>query len=448
MPLHHGVAVDMPSSTVSASPRLTASDDAGAAVRILRILLRGIDAAAFRIGSGPVHRVGSGEPAFTLVLRDPSALRRLLLGADSLSLADAYIHDRIDFEGDFFAALALKNHFRALRPSLRDRASLLREALRLPRTTAGAGTADASVDGRNAFRHRHSRNSDRQAIAFHYDASNRFYGLWLDRQMVYSCGYFESPDDAIDRAQASKLDHICRKLRLSPGERFLDIGCGWGALVCWSARHYGVRAHGITLSRQQLAFARERIAAEGLQDLVSVELCDYRDLQGEAVYDKVASVGMFEHVGLAKLPTYHATVHRVLRPGGLFLNHGITRDEEGWRRTPETEFINRYIFPDAEIDLVGNVQRGMELGGFEIHDVEGLRMHYGLTLRHWVRRLEAAREQAVQEVGEVRYRLWRLYMAACALQFEDGAMRIYQILASRAASGPAPVPLTRRYLYG
>jgi len=442
------MAGGVPSSTVSASSRRTASDDAGAAVRILQILLQGIGvAAAFRVGDGPVHSVGSGAPAFTLVLRDPAALRKLLLGADALSLADAYIHDRIDFEGDFFAALALKSHFRALRLGLRERAILLRESLRLPRAPAALPPAAEGVDASKVFRHQHSRSSDRQAIAFHYDASNRFYRLWLDAQMVYSCGYFETPDDPIDQAQAGKLDLICRKLRLAPGERFLDIGCGWGALVCWSARRYGVRAHGITLSRQQLEHARQRIAAEGLQHLVSVELCDYRDLQGEAVYDKVASVGMFEHVGLANLPTYHATVHRVLRPGGLFLNHGITRDEEGWKKTPETQFINRYVFPDAEIDLVGNIQRGMELAGFEIHDVEGLRMHYGLTLRHWVRRLEATHEQAVQEVGETRYRLWRLYMAACALQFEDGAMRVYQILASRTAAGPAPVPLTRRYLY-
>jgi len=265
--------------------------------------------------------------------------------------------------------------------------------------------------------------------------------------MVYSCAYFESPADTLEQAQCRKLDHICRKLRLAPRERFLDIGCGWGALVCWAARHYGVRAHGITLSQQQLDYARQRIAAEQLQDLVTVELRDYRDLRGEGVYDKIASIGMFEHVGLANLAVYTATVHRVLRAGGLFLNHGITHDEEGWQRTVETEFINRYVFPDAELDTVSNIQRGMECAGFEILDVEGLRLHYALTLREWVRRLEAAHDEAVHLAGEAAYRIWRLYMAGCALEFESGGTGIYQILASRRGATPPGLPLTRRDLY-
>lgn len=208
-----------------------------------------------------------------------------------------------------------------------------------------------------------------------------------------------------------------------------------------------MRAHGITLSYQQLAYAQQRIQAEGLQDQVTVELRDYRDIDGEDVYDKVSSVGMFEHVGLAKLPTYLATVMRVLRPGGLFLNHGITQDEEGWNKTVATEFINRYVFPDAELDCVSNIQLGMERAGFEIHDVEGLRPHYALTLRHWVQRLEAHREAALREVDEPTYRVWRLYMAACALEFEAGGTGIYQILASRRNRGEWPVPLSRRDLY-
>ncbi|SPE24088.1 putative fatty acid methyltransferase (fragment) [Burkholderiales bacterium] len=210
---------------------------------------------------------------------------------------------------------------------------------------------------------------------------------------------------------------------------------------------YGVRAHGITLSQQQFDVARQRIAAQNLQDRVEVELRDYRDLQGDGVYDKIASVGMFEHVGLANLPVYTATVQRVLRPGGLFLNHGITHDQEGWRKTVETQFINRYVFPDAELDTVSNIQQGMERAGFEIHDVEGLRMHYALTLREWVRRLEAAHDEAVRMVGEAAYRIWRLYMAGCALEFENAGTGIYQILASRRGAAALPVPLTRRDLY-
>ena len=241
--------------------------------------------------------------------------------------------------------------------------------------------------------------------------------------------------------------HICRKLRLCPGEKFLDIGCGWGALICWAARHYNVRAHGITLSRQQYEFARQRIVDEGLQDSVTVELRDYRDLEGESVFDKIASVGMFEHVGLGNLALYNATVRRVLRPNGLFLNHGITHDEEGWHQNVDTEFINRYAFPDGELDTVSNIQRGLEQSGFEIHDVEGLRPHYALTLRHWVRRLEARHDEALQYVNETTYRIWRFYMAASALEFESGGTGIYQILASHRGSGCLSAQLTRRDLY-
>ncbi|HXW64400.1 MAG TPA: cyclopropane-fatty-acyl-phospholipid synthase family protein, partial [Burkholderiaceae bacterium] len=361
-------------------------------------------------------------------------------------LADAYFRGLVDFEGDLYAALRLKNHFQSLRLSLRERIALLRDALRLTaraRSHAVTGMPRSSEE----FSRHHSKSSDRAAISFHYDLSNAFYRLWLDEEMVYSCAYFETPDDTLGQAQRNKLDHICRKLRLRPGERFLDVGCGWGALVCWAARNYGVRAHGITLSQRQLDYARQRVANLGLQDLVTVELRDYRDLQGESVYDKVASVGMFEHVGLANLPVYTATVNRVLRPGGLFLNHGITHDVEGWNHTVETEFINRYVFPDGELDTVSNIQRGMERAGFEIHDVEALRPHYALTLRHWARRLEDAHEAAVREVGETAYRVWRLYMAACSLEFEDGGTGIYQILASRRGAPTLPVPLTRRDLY-
>lgn len=431
------------STQVIGAPDVAA--DAGA--RIMRALLRNHrGTVAFRIGSGREHRIGNGTPAYTFVVREPSVLRRLMLSRDALALADAYIHGDIDFEGDFYAALGLKQHFADLAPSLRERAGLLLDALRLPARPAAAEATPGRADGAR-FRHEHSRASDRAAIAYHYDVSNDFYRLWLDEQMVYSCAVFEQPADTLEQAQCNKLDLICRKLRLQGGERFLDIGCGWGALVCWAARRYGVRGHGITLSQQQLAMARERIAREGLHDRVTVELRDYRDLPGVSAYDKIASVGMFEHVGLARLAAYHATVLRLLRPGGLLLNHGITRDEEGWKKTAETEFINRRVFPDAEIDFVSNVMRSMEKAGFEIHDVEGLRPHYARTLRHWVARLEAARGAAVVQVGEARYRIWRLYMAACALQFEGGALGVHQILASRRGGGQYPVPLTRRDIY-
>jgi cyclopropane-fatty-acyl-phospholipid synthase len=427
------------------------------ALRILNRLLRSFNgSAALRLWNDATHYVGrsigNSAPAFTLIIKDPAVLRALVLKRSALLLADAYFRNLLDFEGDLYAALRLKGHFENLGLSLRERVALLFDAMRLPRKHSAveplADTATLNVD--ESFSHHHSKDSDRAAISFHYDVSNSFYKLWLDEQMVYSCAYFETSDDTLEQAQRQKLDHICRKLRLKPGERLLDIGCGWGALVCWAARHYGVHAHGITLSQKQHEYAQQRIAAEGLRDLVTVELRDYRDLQGEAIYDKISSVGMFEHVGLANLPVYNATVFRVLRPGGLFLNHGITHDEEGWQPTIDTEFINRYVFPDGELDTVSNIQRGLERAGFEIHDVEALRRHYALTLRHWVRRLEAAHDEALQYVSETAYRVWRLYMAACALEFEAEGTGIYQILLSKrdaTAHSALSLPLTRRDLY-
>jgi cyclopropane-fatty-acyl-phospholipid synthase len=308
-----------------------------------------------------------------------------------------------------------------------------------------AGVERASLHGRSV--RKHSKEENREAVAFHYDVSNEFYALWLGKAMVYSCAYFEQPGDDLDRAQQAKLDHVCRKLLLRPGDRLLDIGCGWGARAIHAAKHYGVRAHGITLSQHQLTLARERIARVGLQDRVKVELRDYRDLAEDAAYDKVSSIGMFEHIGLKNLPVYFAQVHRLLRPGGLFLNHGITHDVEGWEKTLSSEFINRYVFPDGQLDTVGNVQRGMERAGFEIADVESLRAHYALTLRHWVMRLEVHHEQALRHVSESTWRVWRLYMAACALEFESGEIGVYQVLASKRAGRAAALPLTRRHLY-
>ena len=421
---------------------------------LLKRLFRGFNGyLALRIGNGTTLRLGKAgtdqsDPPFTLVFRNPSVVRSMILGRDPLRLAEAFFRGDIDVEGDFYAALGLKDHLRAIRLTFRDRVGALLTALRWRSPTnrgPGQGNYLSRLHGRIVKSH--SKSENLAAISFHYDVSNEFYRLWLDAERVYSCAYFTSPDESLDQAQRNKLEHVCRKLRLRPGERLLDLGCGWGALVCWAARHYGVRAHGITLSRPQLEYTRQRIRAEGLQDQVTVELRDYRDLAGEGLYDKVSSVGMFEHVGLANLPTYLASVRRVLRPGGLFLNHGITHDEEGWNKTVTTAFINRYVFPDGELDCVSNIQLGMERAGFEIHDVEGLRPHYALTLRHWVQRLEANREAALREVDEPTYRVWRLYMAACALEFETGGTGIYQILVSNRNRGEWPVPLSRGDLY-
>jgi cyclopropane-fatty-acyl-phospholipid synthase len=306
-------------------------------------------------------------------------------------------------------------------------------------------TERASLHGRSV--RDHSKTENRDAIAFHYDVSNDFYSLWLDKGMVYSCAYFERPNDDLDTAQWAKLEHVCRKLRLQPSDKLLDIGCGWGALIIHAVKHYGVSAHGITLSKHQLELARERIAQAGLQDRVTVELRDYRDLPQDLIYDKVSSVGMFEHIGLKNLPVYFSKVHQLLKPGGLFLNHGITHDVEGWKKTLSSEFINRYVFPDGQLDTISNIQRAMEGAHFEIADVESLRPHYALTLRHWVSRLEKHHGQALHYVSESTWRVWRLYMAACALEFESGEIGVYQVLACKRDGRSASLPLTRRYLY-
>jgi cyclopropane-fatty-acyl-phospholipid synthase len=406
--------------------------------------LRLWDGTALSVGAA----AGSGRDLpFTLVFRNPQVVWSTVLSRDPLILAEAYFRGDLDIEGDFFGALSIKDHLDALKLPAGEqlRAMLTALRLRMLNATAHVETPSTSVNAPGVKQHSKAENSE--AIHFHYDVSNEFYALWLDRAMVYSCAYFETPDVDLDDAQRAKLDHICRKLSLKPGESFLDIGCGWGALVIHAAQCYGVRAHGITLSSQQLKVAQERIAQAGLEDCVRVELLDYRDLPGEALYDKAASVGMFEHVGLKNLPLYFSTVHRVLKPSGLFLNHGITHDTEGWERNFSTEFINRYVFPDGQLDSVGNIQRVMEQAKFEIADVEALRPHYAMTLRHWVARLERQRGRALQYVNEATYRVWRLYMAAAALQFESGEIGIYQVLASKRAPGNPAIPLTRRHLY-
>ena len=425
------------------------------AAALLHRLFRRFDGhLALRLWEGTLLKLGRAahhdapEPRYTLICRSPNVVRSMVLGRDPLRMAEAYFRGEIDIEGDFFAAMALKDQLESLRVCARDRLRTWFSALRLQTANADGQAQAGECAARQGRRVKgHARHENSASIAFHYDVSNEFYALWLDEAMVYSCAYFESPEVELAQAQQAKLDHICRKLLLKPGERLLDIGCGWGALVIHAARHYGVHAHGVTLSRHQLAMARQRIIEAGLQDRVTVELLDYRDLQGMAVYDKVASVGMFEHVGLKNLPVYFATVQRLLKPAGLFLNHGITHFEEGWNKTLSTEFINRYVFPDGQLDTIANVQRAMEHADFEIADVESLRPHYALTLRHWVSRLEQNHDPALQHVSESTYRIWRLYMTTCALEFESGEIGVYQVLASKRAAGATSLPLTRRHLY-
>lgn len=384
------------------------------------------------------------SPVFTLVLNHPGALRQMFLPPSELNLGESYIYGDFDVEGDLIGAFPLASYVQGLDLGLGDKLGLAWQLRSLPGTSAPRrGRQAAQVSGE-----RHSTGRDRQAISYHYDVSNDFYALWLDKNMVYSCAYFTDPDEDIHTAQERKLDYICRKLRLQPGERLLDVGCGWGGLVIHAAQHYGVEALGITLSRPQVDLAQERIREAGLEDRCRVEYLDYREVAPEQPFDKLVSVGMFEHVGEAKMGIYFEKAWDLLRPAGAFLNHAIARP--GWEPPSKNEntFSNRYVFPDGELVPIHLSSRLAEETGFEVRDIESLREHYALTLRRWVRRLESRHRQALQHVDEVTYRIWRLFMSGSADGFESGRLNVYQsLLVKPGPAGESGLPLTRAGWY-
>jgi cyclopropane-fatty-acyl-phospholipid synthase len=293
-------------------------------------------------------------------------------------------------------------------------------------------------------------DTNKANVAYHYDVSNEFYRLFLDAEMVYTCAYFTEEHDDIDRAQRDKLDMICRKLRLKPGDRFLDIGCGWGALVCHAAQHYGVEAHGVTLAEEQLKLAREKVARLGLEDKVTLHLKDYIQMEGQ--FDKIASIGMFEQVGIRNHLDYFRTVNRLLRPRGLYLHHTIARrakrSERAFARmSSEYRALVRYIFPGGELDHLGMSIANLERTGFEVHDVEGWRENYQRTTCLWWRRLNERRAEAEALVGADKTRMWLLYLAGCSMAFQRGGAYVNQTLVSKRTRGPSGLPFTRADLY-
>ena len=427
------LAQPLPPAPAQVDPRALA-----AARSILEILLPAqVTEVAVRLWDGTLGW-GAPEAPCILHLRHPAPLRELILKRSLFRLVDAYLAGHLEVEGEMEKLFDLQAPLEKLQLPLAARLRLARLALRLPGYGRGeepAATCRLARPGENC----------RRTIAHHYDVSNDFYRLWLDPEMVYSCAYFTEPHEDLARAQRDKLEYICRKLRLEPGQRLLDIGCGWGGLALWAARHHGVRVHGITLSRQQYELARRRVREAGLEDRVTIELRDYRDLDMTHHYHRVVSVGMFEHIGVRNFPVYFETIARVMRPDGLFLNHGIT-SADGWGDSVGTRFINHYIFPDGELATLHRVIEAMEQAGFETIDVENLRRHYQLTLRLWVRNLEARREEAIAASDPATWRLWRLYMAGSAHRFGAGHIALHQILAARRHQ-PQPLPLTRADLY-
>jgi cyclopropane-fatty-acyl-phospholipid synthase len=383
-------------------------------------------------------------PGYTRVrIRDADAVARLIFPPSPDAFAEAYLRGDIEIEGDIGAAIEAGNalDFRRLRPV--DIRQLIRFGLELRRGTIASPPAlrrVARLSGR-----RHSRARDLAAVRFHYDVGESFYSLWLDRRLAYSCAFFEravDPAADLDAAQEAKLDLICRKLRLEPGRRLLDIGCGWGSLIVFATERYGVEAVGVTLSERQAAEASRRAAAAGVGDRARALVRDYRDLGGLGSFDAVASVGMFEHVGAANLRTYFDAAFRAVKPGGLFLNHGIATAERGrgHRRRRYSRFVERYVFPDGELVPVERaVAVARDEAGFELLDVQLLRPHYALTLRAWVERLERRWDEAVAAAGTEVARTWRLYMSGARIGFENDDLDVAQLLLARPRADGSPV---------
>ncbi len=362
-------------------------------------------------------------PQVEIRVRDASALP-LLIDPGLDTLGQAYVEGLIDVEGSM--------------------ADILAVAHRLAETAE----PDGGLLGRLRRRFAHTRESDSEAIQYHYDVSNAFYAQWLDERMVYSCGYFENGDETLDEAQVKKIDHILTKIQLQPGQRLLDIGCGWGALALRAAQKFGAHCVGVTLSKNQHELARERVKAAGLEDRIDIRLQDYRDVK-DGPFDRITSVGMFEHVGLNHLAAYFGHIRSLLKPGGWAMNHGITSTDpqDGETRHGGGTFIDRYVFPQGELPHIGTVLRTMQEGGLEAFDIESLRRHYMRTTQLWSEAFEARTAQIKPLVDERKWRIWRVYLAGCAWAFEHDEVSIYQVIC-RAAGQPAQgLPWSRRFIY-
>lgn len=386
------------------------------------------------------------DPKLTIDIHRSGVLRRMLLSQGDLQLCEAFVGGDLGVDGDLSVLFRLRDHIETLHLTPKRLARLFWLWLQLPveqnSKHAALKRSPARLTGR-----RHSLERDGKAIAFHYDVSNEFYALWLDQRMVYSCAYFPTGKEDLDSAQECKLDHICRKLQLKRGERLLDIGCGWGGLAIFAAERYGVEVLGVTLSAAQAEYAQAAIRRAALQNRVRIDQLDYRGVPRELRFDKIAAIGLIEHIGIKNYPNYFQRIHELLKPGGLFLNHGI-EGPANLRERIQSEFVDRYVFPDGELCDIGRVLSAAALAGFEVLDVESLRQHYELTLHHWVRRLLENRSQALQYVDESTFRVWQLYMTGAAYYFDIGRLNLYQaVLSKPALDGSRKTPWSRAYLY-
>ncbi|MHA6821547.1 class I SAM-dependent methyltransferase [Ralstonia pseudosolanacearum] len=377
-----------------------------------------------RLWNGNQYPLGRFDrPTVTLTVREASALP-LLLSPTLNNLGEAYVQEKIDLDGRL--------------------PDIINVGYQLAASAAATGS---DVLARVVRHFAHTKEGDKASIRYHYDVSNDFYKLWLDRNMVYSCAYFEHGDETLDDAQIKKIDHILTKIRLQPDQTLLDIGCGWGALVLRAAQQFGARCLGVTLSQNQFDLARERVRAAGLEDRVEIRLQDYRDLTG--AFDRITSVGMFEHVGRKNLPGYFRRVHSLLADNGIAMNHGITSsDPEGGESSlGGGDFIDRYVFPQGELPHLSLALKAAQEGGLEALDVESLRRHYARTLEHWADRFETNGETIRKIVDEKTYRIWRVYLAGCAHAFDADEVSIFQILCQKSGKPAASIPWSRRYIY-
>lgn len=428
--------------SVAPAPSAPPSDvDAAQTLRILAALCEGYRGPlAVRLWTGETWQPNPGPAAFTVALKHAGALRAMFWPFDKMGLGEAYVFDDFDIEGDVFAFTGWLKHMVRLKESrsLWSKLRLLRGLAKLPKT---CNPRDPAKIGR-PVKGDHSLANDRAAISFAYDLSNEFYRLWLDERMLYTCAYFTSPDESLEAAQLRKIDFICKKLRLKPGEKFVDFGCGWGALAIHAAKHYGAQVTGVTLAGEQAKWCERAIDDAGVRDRVKVVYCDYRNFKAPGEFDKASSVGMGEHIGGKNLPVFFSKVFECLKPGGAYLHHGIHLRPHApfplW-----TAFARKYVFPNGELHSILPLQDAATRAGFEVRDLENIRESYILTLENWVKRLEANHDAVVKLVGEASYRVFRIYMAGATLGFKSGVYSLNQLLLSKPDDGSARMPLGR-----